>query len=159
MRFPLFAALLFSSACLAAGADSQEFVGVTSDGKLTVIKFLSKPEEWTGNNWIYGSSRSQKSRYCWTNEVPVEPSDPYSARQSTHFVCTAARGAKPTVFYKHARYDWHRKTGLRYQEAMSQFSKVKRMRYKGDNSSLVEYFVCDRGCDATTPVFMFEVAF
>jgi hypothetical protein len=155
MRFLVAIALLIPTACLALGADSQEFVGVSKDGKLTNIEFVSDPKEWTGNNWIYGSSNSPKFRYCWSNEKPIDASDPqFSPRQSTHFVCTSKWGAKPTVFYKHGNYNYSEKTGFRYKKAMIYYEKLG---YEKD--ALIEYYICDKGCNTTMPLFIFEVSF
>jgi len=147
-------------ACLALGADSQEFVGVSKDGKLINIGFVSDPEEWTGNNWIYGSTSSPKFQYCWNNEVPSDASNPkFSPRQSTHFVCASKRGAKPTVFYKHGNYSYSNRTGLRFKEAMADFVKAKKAGYGRNREAIIEYYICDKGCDATMPIFIFEVGF
>ena len=152
-------AFLVPAICLALGADSEEFVGVSRDGKtLTKISFASDPEKWTGNNFIYSSIRDSKFRYCWINQIPIDPKNPlYSDRKSTHFVCALQRGAKPTIFYMHGNYSYSEKTGLRYKEAMNHFKKVRKAGYGRD--SIMEYYICDSGCDSTTPLFIFEIAF
>lgn len=160
MRFLLSILLLIPTVCLALGADSQEFMAVSNDGKVTIISFVSDPEEWTGNNWIYGSSSNPKFRYCWKNEVPIDPSNPqFSPRQSTHLVCAAKRAAKPTVFYKHGNYNYRNRTGLRYQEAMADFAKAGKTGYERGRHAIIEYYICDKGCNNKMPTFIFEVGF
>ena len=161
MRLLLAIALLIPTACLALGADSQEFIGVSRDGKkLTRIDFVSDPQEWTGNNWIYGSSSDPRFRYCWSNEVPTDPTNPmYSPRESTHFVCAPKRSAKPTLFYRHGNYNYGENTGLRYREAMIHFKNARKAGYERKLDYLIEYYICDKGCDASMPLFIFKVGF
>lgn len=161
MRHLLVLALLFPTACLALGADSQEFVGVSIDGKKLVrISFVSDPQKWTGNNWIYGSAKDSKFRYCWSNETPTDLNDPlFSPRVSTHFVCASKRGVQPSVWYKHGNYSHSEKSGIRYKEAMADFKKARKAGYERGRDFLIEYYICDKGCDEAMPLFIFEVGF
>jgi len=144
----LFALLFWLPAtCLAFGADTQEFVAISPDGnKLVTMPFLLSPEDWTGNNWIYGSKSAPKFRYCWTNFTQTDPST------STHVVCTSKMGGKPSIWYKHGHYSG--KSGIRYQEAMAEFDRIRKAGYKRGIKLLDEYHVCDKGCSATTPTFI-----
>jgi hypothetical protein len=159
MRFLLSIVLLIPAVCLAAGPDSQEYAGVTNSGKLIIIKFLSDPEEWTGNNWIYGSSSNPKFMYCWINEAPIDTTSPnFSPRQHTHLVCASARGVQPTVFYEIGGA-YGNQTAPHYKDAMANFEKAKMAGYERDNDAINEYYVCDRGCDSTMPLFIFNVGY
>jgi len=159
MRFIFLIAFLIPTTCLAAGPDSQEYMGITNGGKLTIIKFLSDGDEWTGNNWIYGTSSNLQFRYCWKNEAPIDTSDPqFSPRRHTHFVCAPARKANPTVFYKiGGSYD--NQTAPSYRDAMVNFDKAKAAGYERGKNAINMFYICDKGCDSTMPPFIFDVGY
>jgi hypothetical protein len=147
-------ALIAPTVCCALGAESEEFVGVSNDGRLTVLRYISDGGEWTGHNAVYGSSRKDQFQYCWVNEGPVDPTDPASPRESTHFVCTKAHGGKPSVLYRHGNYDRRHASGERYKEAMAWYKKARHSR-----GELSEYYICEKGCSDDMPLIMFEIGF
>ena len=162
MRLLLATFILFPTLCAALGVENVEFVGVSTDGKkLTRLVSSTEDEslEWTGNNWIYGSSEDDRFRYCWTNGV-TDPANPYGARPFTHLVCAPQRGAKPNVFYKRGHYNYNEltgaKTGERYREAMSDLKKARKAGYQSEYGYWSEYYICDKGCDNSMPLFIFE---
>jgi len=161
MRFLIVIALLIPAVCLAVGPETHEYMGLTNGGKLIVIGFLSDAEKWTGNNWIYGSSSHPKFRYCWINEAPIDTTNPkYSPRQHTHFVCATARGVEPTVFYKIGG-TLNDQTAPRYKDAMVNFKKARAAGYERGNDAInyFTYYVCDKGCDSTMPLFIFDAGY
>lgn len=92
MRSLLIFALMISTTCLAAGPDSQEFVGLSTIGnKLMKISYASDiPQEGIDNKWFYSSKTNPRFRYCWkTFEAETE-----------YFVCASKPGDKPTVSYR-----------------------------------------------------------
>lgn len=148
-------ALLNPTLCQALGAESEKFVGVSADGQLTVMEYVSDGGAWNGNNFLYGTSKTGPFKYCWVNETPIDPSDPLdSPRQSTHFVCSATEGGKPDVFYRRANYSHSRHTGARYKEAMASYKYARRF-----GGELMEYYFCEKGTGGSMPAFIFKLGF
>lgn len=167
MRLLLSAMLMiFPVLSIALSPESEEFVGISGDGK-KLTKLLSSTGDndsldWTGKNWIYGSSQDKRLRYCWINST-TDPANLYGHRPFTHFVCAPQHGAKPNVFYKRGHYNYNeltgKKIGDRYREAMANFEKIRKTGYQIDRAYLFEYYICDKGCDGSMPIFIFEVSF
>lgn len=158
MRYSLLVtvfALLSPMLCHALGAESEKFVGVSADGRLTVMEYVFDGGAWNDYNALFGAGEARRFSYCWVNETPINPDDPdRSPRQSTHFVCSATRGGKPEVFYRRAHYDRSRHTGSRYKEAMILYKNARRLR-----GELMEYYFCDEGCGGNMPGFIFQIGF
>lgn len=162
MRFLLSITLLIPAVCLAIGPESHEYMGFTNDGKLIVIGFrFGEETKWTGDNWIHGSSSHPKFRFCWINEAPIDNANPkFSPRNHTHFVCATARGVKPAVFYKIGG-ELNDKTANRYKDANVNFKKARAAGYERGNDKINTflYYVCDKGCDSTMPLFIFDAGY
>ena len=148
MRAFIIAVLFLPSACLALGADAEMFVGVAQTGKVIKIEYVSDRQPWSPGEFIYGSASSAKFRYCWTSGEGSDPSRWYLA-------CTSKKGETPSVFYSHGQYRLHGpNSGIRYKEAMASFAK-----FKYDKDALLDYYICNKGCNETMPKFLFEVGF
>ena len=159
MRYIFFLIITIPTISMAAGADSQEYIGVTNSGKLVRINFLSDGNEWTGHNFIYGASKSTKFRYCWINEEPIDSANPkFSPRRHTHFVCASTRNKNPEILYK-AGSSYDNKAAPFYKEAMADFEKVKKAGYERNENSMNSYYICEKGCSNETPPYLFDVGF
>lgn len=48
----------------AAGAEDTEYLGLNPNNQLVRLKFVSDPASWSNSNFIYGSMKHRKLRYC-----------------------------------------------------------------------------------------------
>lgn len=144
----LIALLMFPALCHALGADSEEYVGIAPNGKRVRLAYLSDPAPWTDGNFIYGSKSTARLRYCWT----VENRDP-DARYAQRLQCASVEGGTPGTLYRDGNYNYRAGSGFRYQDAMRHMKKIRSKR-----EGLIQYYVCESGCDSSTPLFLFEVA-
>jgi hypothetical protein len=148
MRVLVVAALLVPAVCLALGADNEMYVAMSSNGNITKMEYISDSEPWSDEGAVYGSASNAMFRYCWPVRIG-------STLEHGHFVCASKRGAKATLIYKTANYNRQpeRPAGIRFNEAMRSYRKL------GYNmNQLLDYYICDKGCDKKLPQFVFEVA-
>ena len=151
MRKLLLVLLFIPSLCLANSAECGFFIGVSSDGQITII---GTRNDWDGSAFQFGVPEDPKLRYC-------EQAKNYS------FQCRSKRDENPNVIYKNGDYDdsnspssdLSKKFGIRHKEARAYFEKVMAF-IKGKkietyyDSSRSNYFTCDKACDNKEPHFI-----
>jgi hypothetical protein len=148
MRVVAVALFILPSVCMALGADSEMYIGLTRDGKVIRIGFLSDRQPWSPGEFIYGAKSNPKFRYCWTSS---------DGSGQSHFVCSSRQGKPPSLSYRHGEYSYNNRTnGIRYKEAMASFKKLK---IDEESESMLDYYICEKGCDNTVPRFIFNIGF
>ncbi len=156
MRFGLFVAPLLCCplACVALGADDTVFYGNLSNGQLLRLQFLSGPQPWSQQNFIYGAQASARLGLCWSLRVN-------EVRRS--FVCTSTKGAAPELIYellgspdRPPTYADRTPQAAEYR-AIAAKAKIGNGTKRG-HGTLQAIYSCKSGCSPEAPKFLYEVA-
>lgn len=149
----MFLLLLAPSFALALGAEDVQFYGLRADSSLVKLDFVSDPESWSENSFLYGSRTSPSFRYCWgvkKDEIRVS------------FKCTSTKGTVPGLSYRTLSLGdadlsfQSRRPELATYRTIANRARLGTGKHRSDGK-LINVYECAEGCTASAPRLLFEV--
>ena len=144
---------LVPTLCFALGAEQVEFFGFGDNAELVQLSFKEDPQDWSGRNFIYGTSESGALSFCWTtrvNEVPIQ------------FLCTSSKGNKPTLIYEAlpiSDQGAHPPKGTPYEAEYKKLARKAKLGTgkKRGNGTVLAIYECTHRCSPGVPQRLYKV--
>jgi len=145
------ALFLFPPLAFAAGAEDSEYLGLNPNEQLVRLKFISDPASWSNNNFIYGSMKHNKFRYCWLESASSKKQ--VGGEPALVFRCTHQPDPKASIPFLPVAAN---------TQTSKRFTQVARRAKLIDNqdrggATLTQTYRCKTGCASDVPRLIFEV--
>jgi hypothetical protein len=136
MRALFILASLIPSMVYAIGIENISFYAVFDNNKVIVIEFSSDGQIWNDKLPIYSNKKVKAFTYCWSDYIE-------------HLYCSQTQSKLQAVVYRKGA-----DTGGTYRQAMKVFKRNVKL---SETGGLLHYYVCDKGCSSSSPLFIFKV--
>lgn len=135
----------------AAGAEDTEYLGLNPNNQLVRLKFVSDPASWSNSNFIYGSMKHRKLRYCWL--ASTSSTKKATGELALALSCTHQAGAKASVSFLPILANTD--TSKLFTQAARRAKLIDSQDRGG--ATLTATYQCKTGCDSNVPRLIFEV--